>query len=450
MTASIAPSAVEVVTRLGPTIVDVRLLDRRRATFRIGEGRGADATVAVAGAGPDGCATLVALRGGVARVTVPAGATGELRRDGERAELAAGATIELVAGACAIVQVGPLSFEVAATTAEPAPRFRPVIEWPLWLGQGASLALFLTLVALVQMTAREATPPRWDDPELQERLIGYVAGLRQQEPEPAPRPFASDLRPDAGTPAKQAEAPRERPREQPTAEEPVGGATIAAGPRGQDAQDMAKGAGIFGVAGFDRALKKFTAGLPDSIKHYADTAADREAWTAAARSLPRAAVAGLELLATERGGGGQARDVVDLPVTLLAKVDKSGKRRWAGHGRAESAFAEKAVPDVREAPRQDTEWTASIGHDLIRGVVRRHTPEVRRCVRERDPSLSGKLEVAFTIGEGGKVEQVSVPSSSIADREVIRCVTETVKAWTFPTIVAAAGDVAVRYPFSVG
>lgn len=211
---------------------------------------------------------------------------------------------------------------------------------------------------------------------------------------------------------------------------------------------MARESGVLGVDGFNEAVARFTASLAESGRHYVRSVADDEAWAAAARAVPRA----IELAATLRGGGGEARDVVDVPVTLLSKVDASGTRRWAGQGRKESAFASAAVA-VREAPRQDREWTSSIGHDLIRGVVRRNSPEVRRCLREgieRDPSLPGKIEVAFTIETGGRVRTVEIAAGSSRDAEVQRCVAAAVKAWTFPTIVAAAGDVAVRYPFSIG
>lgn len=439
MTAAAAPLTVEVVARQGATIVDVHQVDLRRRAYRIGEGPRARVPVAVAGAGADGCVTLVELRGDGAWLTPPAGSHGELRRGAAREPLIAGQAIRLVDGTCATVQVGPLHFEVRAAPAEPVPAFRPAIDGPLWLGQAASLALFLGLALLVRLHGEEASQPRWDDPELQDRLIRYTASLPPKEP-PARPPVAAARPSPAPGPVAPTASPTPRAEPAPA---------IPTTPRGQVPEDMARQAGFLGLAEFDRIVGRYTASLERSIKHYARSAADEAAWASAARAVPRA-LAGLELAGTERGGGGEAREVIDLPVTLLARVDREGKRRWAGHGRKEAAFTRAAVPEVREAPRQSVEWTASIGQDLIRGVVRRHTPEVRRCFRERDPSLTGKLEVAFTIGEGGRVNSVAIESSSVSDRAVERCVTEAVRAWTFPTIVAATGAVSVRYPFSVG
>lgn len=440
MTAAHAPLTVEVVARAGASVVDVRQVDHRRPEYRIGEGPRADVPVAVAGAGADGCATLVAVRRDGAWLTPPAGACGEVRRAGVSAPLVAGQPVQLVDGTCAIVQVGPLRFELRAAPAEAVPAFRPSFDAPLWLGQAASLALCLTLALLVRMFGAEAEAPRWDDPELQDRLIRYTASL---PPTPTPTPRVAEVRPaPAPTPAKSTREPVAAPAEAPAK---VGLVTVERGdempPRGPRS--------FLDLAEFDRIVGEYTRSLDTSIKHYARSAADEAAWTAAAQQVPRV-IAGLELSATERGGGGEARDVVDLPVELIAKVGRDGKRAWAGHGRKESAFAARVAPEVREAPRQSVEWTASIGQDLIRGVVRRHTPEVRRCFREHDPTLTGKLEVAFTIAEGGRVKSVEIEASSQSVRAIEGCVAAAVKSWTFPTIVAATGDVAVRYPFSVG
>jgi hypothetical protein len=149
------------------------------------------------------------------------------------------------------------------------------------------------------------------------------------------------------------------------------------------------------------------------------------------------------------GGGGEARGAIDLDFgELLASIQARRARGLPGQGRKEAAFRSTPVREVREAPRQDVAWTTSVGQDLIRGVVRRHTPEVRRCFREGP--ATGRIEVAFTIAAGGKVRAASIADTTVGDPAVQACVTGVVKSWTFPTIVAAAGDVAVRYPFSVG
>ncbi|HEY8380224.1 MAG TPA: hypothetical protein VIK91_27230, partial [Nannocystis sp.] len=393
MTAPARALVVEVVVRQGDRVVDVTTVAGRRGAFRIGEGPRAQATVAVAQADADGCFTLL---GPGRRLTLPPGARGELRGASGAVALLPGASLVLAEGTCAIVHVDPLTFELTVSPAEPRPRVRPVIEWPLWLSQAASLLLFASLALLVRIHGQEPTAPRWDDPEVQERLIRYVAGLKPAVEEPR----AAARRP--GTIGEAARAPAIRQAVSPPPPGPASpeetGSPIA---RAYDLEDMSRQAGFLGLAAFDRILRDYTASLERSIAHYRSSAEQDAAWAAAAKAAPRA-LAGLGLGETVRGGGGEARGVLDLDLgELLAAVQKKRARGLPGQGRAEAAFRREPVRATQEAPRQNLEWTAAVGQDLIRGVIRRHTPEVRRCFREA--TATGRIEVAFTIASGGKV-----------------------------------------------
>jgi len=445
MTERARPLVVEVVARQGATIMGIDAVGGRRRAYRIGEGPRAQATIAVREADAEGCWTLVTLQAGEPTLRVPREATGELTIGEVTQPLVAGESVGLANGTCAIVHVGPLTFEVRAAPPEPAMKWQPAIEWPLWLAQAASLALFLTLALLVRIYGPTAQPPRWDDPELQERLIRYTADLKPPVTSPATQTIAERGGESApGEPI--ARAPRPTPTPELPAETPA--SPPVNGSREHDVEDMSREAGFLGLAEFDRILREYTASLDASIRHYAPSPESDAAWAAAARAVPRA-IAGLGLGETIRGGGGVAEAVVDLDLgDLMAKLAAKRKRGLPGTGRKEAAFARAAVPEVRETPRQSVEWTATVGQDLIRGVIRRHVPEVRKCFR--DGPATGKVEVAFTIGTGGKVRAASIETSTVDHTGVQTCITETVKSWTFPTIVAATGDVAVRYPFSVG
>jgi hypothetical protein len=440
VTVRVRPLEVEVVARQGSHVLDVVAVGGRLRAYRIGEGRGAQVTVAVAGAAADGCWTLVWFEGEAARLQAPPQATGEWSAAGAEARpLVAGTSIELADGTCATVHVGPLTFEVRAAPAVPRVALRPEIEWPLWLAQAASLALLVGLALLLRLFGPSEEPPRWGDPELMDRLIRYVAEAPQVTPSEPPAggeartPAPASPRVTARPPAPEA-APTER--------------TFETGLRGHDVKDMSRQAGFLGLAEFDRILRGYTASLEESIRNYAPSAAQDAAWSAAAKAVPRA-IAGLGLGETLRGGGGLASEVVDLDLgELLAGLQARRKRGPAGTGRKEAAFAEPKRVTTPPAPRQNVEWTASVGKELIRGVVRRYTPEVRKCFREGP--ATGKVEVAFTIGEGGKVTAAAIEASTVDNASVEACITATVMRWTFPTVVAGAGDVAVRYPFSVG
>ncbi len=66
---------------------------------------------------------------------------------------------------------------------------------------------------------------------------------------------------------------------------------------------------------------------------------------------------------------------------------------------------------------------------------------------KKNPDLSGKLVIKFTILSSGKVTNVSVVSSTIGNSEFESTITRYVKRWRFKAISGGAGDVTVTYPF---
>jgi hypothetical protein len=219
---------------------------------------------------------------------------------------------------------------------------------------------------------------------------------------------------------------------------------------------MAKQTGILGLPDFLRAIEEAKVAARESMARYAPSAGDTAAWVAVAGRDPmRALTAGLGLAGTGRQGGGDGSGVIDLDLgsLLFAQVGPDGKRRYGGPKRAaREKFADRD-PSPQPESRHSVVWTASVGRDLIRGVVQRNKPAVRQCFREglvRNPGLSGEVEVGFTIQGDGSVAYPTVVHSSVADPAVEACVTTAIKAWRFPVFVASGGDVDVRFPFTVG
>jgi len=93
--------------------------------------------------------------------------------------------------------------------------------------------------------------------------------------------------------------------------------------------------------------------------------------------------------------------------------------------------------------------SGALDKDVIRRVVREHIGDVRACYStglERDPKLTGRVSIQFTIGPTGEVSLAVVQESSVKDPEVGRCITDAVKAWKFPE-PEGGGNVVVTYPF---
>lgn len=464
-----AAALAEVVVSLGGTILDVRHIGRAAgraspwspwlARYTLGEGPDAHLPVAIAGSETSGQFTAVEASAGGIRVGLAAGMSGEIVRDGAvmavEALVTGGQTVvTLQPGERATLHIGALELAIRVEAAAPIQRFaRATLDRPLWLAQGASLLLFAALLVIVQHRA-PIDAPRFEDAEVQAQLIRYFAPTGTTTPEPA----ASQ--PGMVQPVEPARVSAPRPPAAPApsvASAPAAPAmAVATGPIGHDPSDMAKQSGILGLPDFLRAIEEAKIAARESMTHYVPSARDTATWVAAAGRDPmRALTAGLGLAGTGRQGGGDGSGVIDLDLgsLLFAQVGPDGKRRYGGPKRAaREKFADRD-PSPQPEHRHSVVWTASVGRDLIRGVVQRNKPAVRQCFREglvRNPGLSGEVEVGFTIQGDGSVAYPTVVHSSVADPAVEACVTTAIKAWRFPVFVASGGDVDVRFPFTVG
>ena len=90
----------------------------------------------------------------------------------------------------------------------------------------------------------------------------------------------------------------------------------------------------------------------------------------------------------------------------------------------------------------------SLDDDLIRRVVRAHSPEIEACYEaalDRDAEANGIVLVAFTIGTAGKATAATIEHSDISDGTLHACMLGAVRGWLFPR--PEGGSVEVRYPF---
>jgi TonB family protein len=94
--------------------------------------------------------------------------------------------------------------------------------------------------------------------------------------------------------------------------------------------------------------------------------------------------------------------------------------------------------------------TGSLAADAIRRVVRRHLGEVRFCYEQAlpaQPDLAGTVSVRFVITPAGGVAASTVAGSTLGSARVESCVASAVRRWTFPQ--PDNGTVAVTYPFTL-
>ena len=131
------------------------------------------------------------------------------------------------------------------------------------------------------------------------------------------------------------------------------------------------------------------------------------------------------------------------------KVADIGSLRGAGTiagGNTGAGATEKKVSGVvrSEAPAVDGELDPA----LVSKEVRARIGAVKACYEralKRNPNLSGKIKVRWTITAAGTVSGVDIADDSMGDSEVSSCIKQLVARWRFPA--PAGGSVEVEFPF---
>ncbi|MBN2495350.1 MAG: TonB family protein [Deltaproteobacteria bacterium] len=121
-------------------------------------------------------------------------------------------------------------------------------------------------------------------------------------------------------------------------------------------------------------------------------------------------------------------------------------------------------PDYRRAPRRQhrgrperevaihtgqLEIVGPLSRETIRRIIRSHRDQIRYCYGQaltREPHLSGKLVVRFTVEGDGRVAGVGLQHSTLGRSDMERCILDRVRTWVFPA-PRGGGTVSVRYPF---
>ena len=107
----------------------------------------------------------------------------------------------------------------------------------------------------------------------------------------------------------------------------------------------------------------------------------------------------------------------------------------------------KREPRVRQA---EATVTGALDQNIIRRTVRSRLNEVRACylaALTEDPKLEGRVEIKFVINAAGKVGSAVVEETTVADKEVGKCIAKAVERWKFPK--PSEGVVDVLYPFTL-
>jgi outer membrane biosynthesis protein TonB len=117
----------------------------------------------------------------------------------------------------------------------------------------------------------------------------------------------------------------------------------------------------------------------------------------------------------------------------------------AGGGTGAAAAEKKVSGSVKsEAPAVDGELDPA----MVAKEVRSRLGAIKACYEralKRNPTLSGKVVIHWTITQAGTVSGVDVEQDTLGDAEVASCIKALVARWRFPA--PAGGSVDVSFPF---
>jgi outer membrane biosynthesis protein TonB len=144
-----------------------------------------------------------------------------------------------------------------------------------------------------------------------------------------------------------------------------------------------------------------------------------------------------QLRGIKSGGSGSGR------VATVGGLRGGGSISEGGTGNAAS---EKKVSGIvkTEAPAVDGE----LDPGLISKEVRARAGAIKACYEralKRNPTLTGKIVMHWTITAAGTVSGVDVEQDSLGDSEVGSCIKSLIARWRFPA--PAGGNVDVSFPF---
>lgn len=360
-------------------------------------------------------------------------------QDGMAAELRKGSTAKQVSGPVALrygevldVQIDDVGYLVRF--AEPKePKRNGTSQIPVAAIAGATGgAVGLHLIVLVAYTVVGLLTP--EKPE-----FGEFATIEMNEPEPevlaeaTPAPTPEPVK-EPEPKIKQPKTPPERLAKRPQQNAPVGGADRT--------EAKVASAGVLGGLGkMDLKIESSSSALAavTNLDAVRSTSGKSGGFKVSALS---GKVPGDAML----GRAGRANGTV--AVTTLNSKDLLANAK-GGYGGIAKQGGGKVRGVVERTPTANVGVQGSLDRAQIAAVVNKHIQEIRHCYEKNlinDPSLSGKIQVEWTINPNGTVAAVKTKFSSLKGGDVTGCIAGRIRTWQFPR-PKGNGYVIVNYPF---
>ena len=190
---------------------------------------------------------------------------------------------------------------------------------------------------------------------------------------------------------------------------------------------------------------------------------------------------GVLKMLTAKGSGGTLADLVkggdpgsdaDKVFGQIGGVNVAGGNSGLGTKGANGTGLSRGIEGLRASGPSEGVSTGEKGESRVRAVVRESSPQdldsaeldpnaVAAKIRQykgaliacyesalkRNPSLSGKITLRFTINKAGKVSKAEIETDTMHDDDVNKCIIERASAWRFPPPKGEGEDVQFAYPF---
>ncbi len=139
----------------------------------------------------------------------------------------------------------------------------------------------------------------------------------------------------------------------------------------------------------------------------------------------------------------------NVEISTLSTKDLLAGGPKGGYGGLAKKGGGKVKGVVTQTPTSNVGVQGSLDRAQIAAVVNKHIQEIRHCYEKNlinDPSLSGKIQVEWTINPDGTVAGVKTKFSSMKGGDVTGCIAGRIRTWQFPR-PKGNGYVIVNYPF---
>jgi outer membrane biosynthesis protein TonB len=336
------------------------------------------------------------------------------------------------------VTVGDLSVLFQFVT-PPPPQPRPQLPASVrgsfftgfdWFYTSIAAASFAAHLALVLYLRSVDWPRKPDIEEIPDRFVQMVVRAKPPEP-PKPNATKDDTKKDEGKvkrPVASSTSASKAPKKEISAEEK---ARLDAERRARLAEQV-RNTGILKLLG----AKADGSGSIADVLGKGDVDRDQEkAFQGVGGLTVATSDAALRGVKTGTGGSGKVANISGL----------RGAGSIAGGDTGKAATEKKVTGVVKsEAPAVDGELDPS----LVSKEVRTRIGAIKACYErslKRNPNLSGKIKVRWTITAAGTVSAVEIEEDSMGDPEVVSCIRGLVSRWRFPA--PSGGSVDVVYPF---